>query len=106
MKKIVLFLFLVAVFIATGCSTTRLVEVGGKKEVTPRVVYVRQPEERDPIVAQAREIGRKMARYKESRHRACIELRAQNPYADCIRALGPVEMTCWGYGNGNYSCNP
>lgn len=97
-------------FVAIGCSSTRIVAVGhrGGAQVPPRVVYVPQPVEMDPFVAQARAIGEKMARYKESRRRACIELKIStgNSNADCIRALGPVEMTCWSYGNGNYSCNP
>lgn len=108
LKKIIL--FLAVILVTAGCSSTRIVAGRGKEGVSSqpmeRVVYLPAPVERDPLVARAREMGGKMARYKESRYRACVELRSINPYADCVRALGPVEMTCWGYGSGSYSCNP
>ncbi len=107
--KNIMFFVLVAMFVATGCTTRRIVATSGGRVVASqdreRVVYLPQPRE-SALVEQARAMGDKMARYKESRHRACVELRRADPYADCVRALGPIEMTCSiGYGGG-FSCNP
>ncbi len=109
------FLGVMILFLLSSCtSATRIVAVGERRatQPSPRVAagyYAPLPpsqEEESSVVLQARAMGRKMAQHKRDRYRACVELRRLDPYADCVRTLGPVEMTCWGYGTGSFSCNP
>lgn len=116
MKKISLLFVLAAVLIVAGCApATRIVAVGEAPSWGQQAAYLpppraafRQQEEESPVVLQARAIGRKMAKYKRDRERACVELKYQllGQHVECVSILGPVEMKCWVYGNGNYSCNP
>lgn len=82
-----------------GCGTTtkqvvrrsEILSPTGQPIVAVRPQYVVPREEEDPLVAQARAIGRQQAQARERWKAACLALRQGDPYATyntCRQVLG------------------